>query len=125
MTYLTPRPFLTLKTLNFKNFIFFKTLRNIDDMQMCWEVAKEVWRHKYRANQTPRLQSQPPPTNQPVPQQSQQPQQQPQQQHQAPVEPVLPAVDDVIGQARELGCNLIAGLDVNANAQDSGNYSGE
>ena len=86
-------------------------------MQMCWEVAKEVWKHKYRANQTPRLQ----PTNQRV----QAPVQLPVAPVVNPVNPVLPVVDDVIGQARELGCNLVAGLDVNANAQDSGNYSGE
>ena len=76
-------------------------------MQMCWEVAKDVWRqHKYRSATKE-------PISRPVrPSQSA-----------APVV-VHPPIDDVIGQARDLGCNLVAGLE-HTNAMDSGNYSNE
>ena len=47
-------------TLNFS----IQTLRNINDMQMCWDVAREVWLQRYSANEPPPPRSEPAPANQ-------------------------------------------------------------
>ena len=70
-------------------------------MQMCWDVARDVWLQRYSENEPVRTNQAPPPREN------------------APTNQRPQIVDPMI-----IGCNVITGQEA-TNAMDSGNYSAE